>query len=211
MGRIFFSVGWSGLFDAWWVRAAEKLAPFLAGGTKAGQTFAQSPRQSTEISCRKLFWRVERLMCPGMSSILFYLPGGQVSYWNMILMSTSARAELVVSRGKSLTSLGSKHWLVTILIYVQFGIQKGLQLEGWQENQEEREGPCGINMSLNSNTAPGDSRMGWHNCTGPKSALTNAHWMVNYNRNSVNVWESHMNIKQIHYDQCYYSEYQMSS
>lgn len=75
MGRIFFSVGWSGLFDAWWVRAAEKLAAFLAGGTKAGQTFAQSPRQSTEISCRKLFWRVERLMCPGMSSILFYLPG----------------------------------------------------------------------------------------------------------------------------------------
>ena len=67
---------------------------------------------------------------------------------------------------------------MTILIYVQFGIQKGLQLEGWQEKQEEREGPCGINMSLNPKTAPGDSRMGWHNFIGPKSALTNAHWMV---------------------------------
>lgn len=100
---------------------------------------------------------------------------------------------------------------MTILIYVQFGIQKDLQFEGWQENQEEPERPCGINMSLNSKTAPGDFRMGWRNFIGTKSALTNVHWMVSYNRNSVNVWESHMNIKQIHYDQCYYSEYQMSS
>lgn len=53
--------------------------------------------------------------------------------------------------------------------------------------------------------------VGWHVFIGPKSALTNAYSMVNYNRNSVNVWESHMNIKQIHYDRCYYSEYQMSS
>nr|CAI9697221.1 unnamed protein product [Rangifer tarandus platyrhynchus] len=60
---------------------------------------------------------------------------------------------------------------------LKFGIQKDLQFEGWQENQEEPERPCGINMSLNSKTAPGDFRMGWRNFIGTKSALTNVHWM----------------------------------
>lgn len=75
----------------------------------------------------------------------------------------------------------------------------------------EPEGSCSIKMSLNSKTALATLGVGQHIFIGPKSALTNAYWMVNYNRNSVNVWESHMNIKQIHYDRCYYNEYQMSS
>ena len=160
------------------------------------------------------YWRVERLVYPGTSSILFYLPGSLAAWVGpAFLLKHDSRVSMCqgwssgIKRQKfdfsGLQTLNCDHSHLCPVWHPERSPAWGLA--------GEPERPCGINMSLNSKTAPGDFRMGCRNFIGTKSALTNAHWMVNYNRNSVNVWESHMNIKQIHYHQCYYSEYQMSS